>query len=73
MEETISSSFPNIRLYDLRHTAATLARSAGVSPKIVSEQFGHASVVFTLEVYSHALAHMQDIAAAKVEALLMAV
>jgi integrase len=43
-----------------------------VSPKIVSEQLGHASVAFTLEVYSHVLPHMQDAAAMKVEALLMA-
>jgi integrase len=68
-----SAGLPNIRLYDLRHTAATLALAAGVSPKIVSEQLGHASVAFTLEVYSHVLPHMQDTAAMKVEALLMAV
>jgi integrase len=66
------AGLPNIRLYDLRHTAATLALTAGVSPKIVSEQLGHASVAFTLEVYSHVLPHMQDEAAMKVEALLMA-
>ena len=67
-----SAGLPNLRLYDLRHTAATLALAAGVSPKIVSEQLGHASVAFTLEVYSHVLPHMQDTAAMKVEALLMA-
>jgi integrase len=66
-----SAGLPNIRLYDLRHTSATLALSAGVSPKIVSEQLGHASVAFTLEVYSHVLPHMPDTAAMKVEALLM--
>jgi integrase len=67
-----SAGLPSIRLYDLRHTAATLGLAAGVSPKIVSEQLGHASVAFTLEVYSHVLPHMQDTAAMKVEALLMA-
>jgi integrase len=67
-----SAGLPNLRLYDLRHTAATLALVAGVSPKIVSEQLGHASVAFTLEVYSHILPHMQETAAMKVEALLMA-
>lgn len=67
----VSAGLPNIRLYDLRHTAATLAVTAGVSPKIISEQLGHASVAFTLEVYSHVLPHMQDSAAMKVEALLM--
>jgi integrase len=67
-----SAGLPDIRLYDLRHTAATLGLAAGVSPKIVSEQLGHASVAFTLEVYSHVLPHMQDTAAMKVEALLRA-
>jgi integrase len=46
---------PNIRLYDLRHTAATLALTVGVSPKVVSEQLGHTSAAFTLDVYSHVL------------------
>jgi integrase len=61
----------DLRLYDLRHTAATLALAAGVPPKVVSEMLGHASAAFTLDVYSHVLPHMQDSAAAKVEALLM--
>src|SRR5215470_20254088 len=30
------SGLPNIRLYDLRHTAATLALTVSVSPKVVS-------------------------------------
>jgi integrase len=58
------------RLYDLRHTAATLALAAGVPPKVVSEMLGHASAAFTLDVYSHVLPHMQDSAVQKVEALL---
>ena len=58
------------RLYDLRHTAATLALAAGVPPKIVSEMLGHVSAAFTLDVYSHVLPHMQDSAVEKVEALL---
>jgi integrase len=66
------AGLPNIRLYDLRHTAATLALAAGVSPKIISEQLGHASVAFTLDVYSHVLPHMQEAAALKVETLLLA-
>ena len=64
------AGLPNIRLYDLRHTAATLALTVGVSPKVVSEQLGHTSAAFTLDVYSHVLPHMQDDAAAKVEAAL---
>ena len=59
-----------MRLYDLRHTAATLALSAGVPAKVVSEQLGHASSAFTLDTYSHVLPHMQTEAAKKVETLL---
>ncbi len=50
-----------------------LALTVGVSPKVVSEQLGHTSVAFTLDVYSHVLPHMQDDAAAKMEAALMGV
>ena len=46
---------PHIRLHDLRHSYATAALKAGVNPKIVSQRLGHASVGFTLTVYSHAL------------------
>jgi integrase len=65
------AKLPRIRLYDLRHTAATLALAAGVPAKVVSEQLGHASVAFTLDTYSHVLPHMQDEAAAQVAALLL--
>jgi integrase len=51
---------PRIRLYDLRDSAATIALAAGVSPKVVSEQLGHASTAFTLDTYAHVLPHMQD-------------
>jgi integrase len=53
------AGLPAMRLYDLRHTAATLSLAAGVPPKVVSEQLGHASSAFTLDVYSHVLPHMQ--------------
>jgi integrase len=66
------TDLPRIRLYDLRHAAATLALAAGVSPKVVSEQLGHASTAFTLDTYAHVLPHMQDEAATKVGALLFA-
>jgi integrase len=65
------AGLPNIGLYDLRHTAATLALTVGVSPKVVSEQLGHTRAAFTLDVYSHVLPYMQDDAAAKVEAALL--
>jgi integrase len=46
------AGLPNLRLYDLRHTSATLALTVGVPPKVVSEQLGHASAAFTLDTYS---------------------
>jgi integrase len=44
---------PKIRLHDLRHTMATAALAAGVHPKIVQEQLGHATISVTLDTYSH--------------------
>lgn len=35
-----AAGLPRIRLYDLRHTAATLAVAAGASVKAISEQLG---------------------------------
>jgi integrase len=53
------------RLYDLRHATATLLLSEGVNPKIVSERLGHASIVLTLNTYSHVLPDMQKEASSK--------
>ena len=52
-----------IRLHDLRHTSATLALSAGIHPKIVSERLGHSTVQLTLDRYSHVVDGLQDVAA----------
>jgi integrase len=64
-----ASGLPRIRLHDLRHTHATLALRAGVHPKVVSERLGHASVSFTLTVYSHAVPALQADAAATIARL----
>lgn len=58
-----------IRLHDLRHTAATLALTAGVHPKIVAARLGHSAVSMTLDTYSHVLPEMQSDAADKVAGL----
>lgn len=63
------SGLPRIRLHDLRHTHATLALEAGIHPKIVSERLGHATVSLTLDVYSHAVGHMQAEAAQQIASL----
>jgi integrase len=58
------------RLYDLRHSCATLLLVAGENPKVVSERLGHASVVLTLDTYSHVLPTMQEAASQKLEGIL---
>jgi integrase len=60
----------DIRLYDLRHTCATLLLAQGEHPKVVSERLGHASVTLTLDTYSHVLPTMQQQAAERLEAVL---
>jgi integrase len=60
----------SVRLYDLRHTCATLLLQAGENPKVVSERLGHASITLTLDVYSHVLPDMQKAAAEKLERIL---
>lgn len=58
------------RLYDLRHTCATLLLAAGENPKVVSELLGHSTVRLTLDTYSHVLPDMQKGAVEKMEAML---
>jgi integrase len=45
-------SFPRITPHGLRHTAASLAISAGANPKVVQRMLGHASAAMTLDVYA---------------------
>ena len=52
-----------VRLYDLRHTCATLLLLAGENVKVVSERLGHSTTVLTLDVYSHVLDGIQEQAA----------
>ncbi len=60
---------PGFRMYDLRHTCATLLLLKGVNPKVVSERLGHASIVLTLDTYSDVLPDMQEAAADEMEAM----
>ena len=67
------AGLPRIRLHDLRHTYATLALSAGIHPKVISERLGHASIAITLDCYSHCLPTLSEEAAARVAALVVPV
>ncbi|MGH9943948.1 MAG: tyrosine-type recombinase/integrase, partial [Pyrinomonadaceae bacterium] len=60
----------SIRLYDLRHSCATLLLAANEHPKVVGERLGHASITLTLDTYSHVLPSMQQAASEKLESIL---
>jgi integrase len=62
-----AAGLERIRLYDLRHTCATILMNEGLHPKVVAELLGHASITLTLGVYSHVLPGMREQAAAKLE------
>lgn len=49
-----------MRSHDLRHTFASLMLMRGALPKVISECLGHASVAFTMDVYSHIIEGMQE-------------
>lgn len=64
------AKLPRIRLYDLRHSCATLLLIAEENPKVVSERLGHSTIVLTLDTYSHVLPTMQQRATARLEKML---
>ena len=65
-----AAGVPQIRLHDLRHTAAALALATGMHPKVMSDRLGHSSIAITLDVYGHLVPGLQEDAAEAVGALL---
>jgi len=59
-----------VRFHDLRHTFASLMLQRGAKPKVISEALGHASVAFTMDVYSHIIDGMQEEAMALLDEVL---
>ncbi len=53
------ANLPDVKLYALRHTFATLWLESGEHPKILQEILGHSSIMLTLDTYSHVIPHMQ--------------
>jgi len=68
LEAIERAAVPKIRLHDLRHTAATLARQAGVPIEVISQWLGHSTTAMTFNIYSHVMPEMQDDALDRVEA-----
>jgi integrase len=50
--DPVTPVFPRVTPHDLRHTAASLAVSAGANVKAVQKMLGHASAAMTLDTYA---------------------
>lgn len=57
----------NMRFHDLRHSYAVAALRAGIDIKTVSNNLGHATVAFTLDVYGHVTDDMRKDSAKKMQ------
>jgi integrase len=51
-DEPTTPVFPRVTAHALRHTAASLAISAGANVKVVQRMLGHSSAAMTLDVYA---------------------
>ncbi len=58
-----AAELPAMRVYDLRHSCASLLLEAGVGLKVVSERLGHSSVALTGDTYAHVAPGLQQQAA----------
>ena len=63
------AELPQIRIHDLRHTAATLHLARGENPKVVQELLGHSTITLTMDTYSHVIPALHVAAASKMQAL----
>jgi hypothetical protein len=48
---------PDLRVHDLRHTAASVWLGAGADPKVLQRILGHASAAMTMDLYGHLIDH----------------
>jgi integrase len=70
-DEPTTPVFPRITAHDLRHTAASLAISAGANPKVVQRMLGHTSAAMTLDVYADLFDSDLDSVADRLETVLI--
>ena len=64
---------PGWTAHALRHTAASLAISAGANPKVVQRMLGHASAAMTLDVYADLFDSDFDAVADRLDTLVVTV
>ncbi|MFL6087466.1 MAG: tyrosine-type recombinase/integrase [Mycobacterium sp.] len=63
-------TFPDITPHDLRHTAASLAVSAGANVKALQRMLGHAKASMTLDVYADLFDDDLDVVADQLDAII---
>ena len=61
---------PNLTVYGLRHSHATVLLAAGGHPRLVADRLGHSTPTLTLATYSHVQAPVREEIASQVDALL---
>src|SRR5207237_2745682 len=59
----------SVRLYDCRHTAASLLYAQGVPELQIAAILGHTDPAFTLRTYTHVFPEMRRAAAESIEAI----
>jgi integrase len=64
------AGLPPIRFHDLRHGAASMLLAAGVEPKVISQMLGHATVAFTMDVYTEVAESLAEAAAEAIAAFI---
>ncbi len=65
------AGLPELRVHDLRHSAATLLLKIGVPLKVVQEILGHSNFSVTANIYGHVLSEQRDDAANRLDALFL--
>ena len=53
IELLAAARIPFVRIYDCRHTTATLLMEAGIPARVVADILGHSTVNLTLNTYTH--------------------
>jgi integrase len=66
-----AAGLSRITFHDLRHSDATGALKAGISPKVISQRTGHANVGFFLQTYAHVVGNDDWEAAERAAAFLI--
>jgi integrase len=64
-----ANDLPRLRLYDLRHTHASLLIHEGVHPKKIAERLGHSSIKLTMDTYGRLFEGSDRDSAEKLERL----